>query len=728
TKPGQNLCRTVPGGTTENGISPDALKELKMPDLLLEIGTEEIPAAYLRPALIELKDKAAALLDDSRLAHGEVETAATPRRLVLYIRDAAEHQAAVTREVKGPAARVAFKEDGQPSPAAMGFARSQGVDVDRLEVRSVEGGEYVFAVIADAGTDAVSLLEQRLPGLISGLYFPKMQRWGDGELRFARPIRWLTVLFGDRVLDFSLDGLRSGNISYGHRFLAPERFTLSSPDKYWEEMSSRYVIVRQDERKDIIRKGAVHLAKEFQGEAVLDADLLDEVTFLVEYPTPFAGGFEPDYLCLPREVLISVMRKHQKFFPVAGGGENLLPLFIAVRNGLEEGLDTVREGNVKVLKARLSDARFFYDEDRKTRLEDRVASLGRVTFQEKLGSLQAKTERIRRLTRIIAEIAELSPEHTVYADRASLLCKADLVTNMVYEFPELQGSMGREYALQEGEPLETAVGIYEHYLPRFAGDSTPSTMVGAAVALADRLDTLAGFFGIGIRPTGSQDPYALRRSGNGTIRILLDAKLRVHLHTLLHEAFRGYGEDLGRPPVKFRKEETELVQSLYEFLGERLSAVLSEEGYAYDTIAAVLAVPYDDPVDARERTVVLEQWRKSPEFPALATAIKRVDSILKDFIGTEVREDLFQSEEEKALCRALSYVEGQADALLVETPADYDQVMGLLLSLCNSINDFFDHVMVMAKEEDIRQNRLSLLYRLQQLFREVADFGRLVLE
>jgi glycyl-tRNA synthetase beta chain len=699
-----------------------------MPNLLLEIGTEEIPAAYLKPALVEFKDKAVVLLDDNRLAHGQVETAATPRRLVLYVHDVAEHQAAITREIKGPAARVAFKEDGQPGPAAAGFARSQGVDVDQLETRNIEGSEYVFAVIADAGTDAVPVLEQKLPELISGLYFPKMQRWGNSELRFARPIRWLMSLFGGRVLNFRLNGLQSGNTSYGHRFLSPEPFALPEAEKYWEEMASRYVIVRQDERKAVIRKGAEHLAAEFQGETVLDADLLDEVTFLVEYPTPFAGGFDPEYLCLPREVLISVMRQHQKFFPVAGGGDNLLPLFIAVRNGLEEGLDTVREGNVRVLKARLFDARFFYDEDRKVKLEDRVVSLERVTFQEKLGSLQAKTERIRRLTGIIAEIAELSPEHKLYADRSALLCKADLVTNMVKEFPELQGSMGREYALQEGEPLEVAVGIYEHYLPRFAGDSTPSTMVGAALALADRLDTLAGFFGIGIKPTGSQDPYALRRSGNGVVRILFDAGLRVHLHTLLHEAFRGYGENLGQPSVKFRKEETELVQSLYEFLGERLSAILSEEGYACDTIAAIMAVPYDDPVDARERADALGLWRKSPEFSILAAAVKRVDSILKDFIGTEVKEELFQSEEEKALCRAFSYVEEEIGPLLMETPVDYDRVIGSLLSLCNPINDFFDHVMVMVKEEDICQNRLSLLYRLQQLFREIADFSKLAIE
>ncbi|MCS7309678.1 MAG: glycine--tRNA ligase subunit beta, partial [Armatimonadetes bacterium] len=489
-----------------------------MADLLLEIGTEELPAGVVEDALAQLQQAVTHRLQEARIDFGEVQTFGTPRRLILLLHDVAPSQTDVIREVRGPAANVAFDAQGNPTPAALGFARKQGVDVSELEVVHTPQGDYVMAKVFERGKSTVEVAAQVFPEVIRSLTFPKMMRWGSGNLRFCRPIRWLLALYGGEVVSFDLDGIRSGNRSRGHRFLAPEEFEVHTPEELFQQLEARYVLYDHRRRRQSIREQAERLAEQVGGCILWDDALLDEVTHLVEYPTALLGRFDPQFLSLPEPILVTAMKKHQRFFAVTDAQGKLLPYFVAVRNGDDRHLDIVREGNERVLTARFNDAHFFYERDRQQPLEAFVGDLGRIVFQEKLGTMADKTVRLRRMAMELAEQAGVEP---ALADRAAFLCKADLATEVVMELPALQGVMGREYALLSGEPQAVAQAIAEHYQPRFAGDALPESALGRLLAVCDRVDTLAGYVGaLEIVPTGSGDPFGLRRAAQGVVQIL----------------------------------------------------------------------------------------------------------------------------------------------------------------------------------------------------------------
>jgi glycyl-tRNA synthetase beta chain len=593
-------------------------------DLLLEIGTEEIPAKFLPAALKQLGELGTALFKENRLVYQSISTFATPRRIVLLVKGLAEEQEGAVKKIKGPAAKAAFDQEGNPTKAALGFARGQGVDVETLKVETVEGGQYVFAVKVEESKPAVDVLPELMLKLTGSLTFPKSMRWGDREIRFARPIRWLISLYGDQKIDFNLDGIRPDFFTYGHRFLSQGRLEINSIDDYFLKLEQGFVLLDQDRRREEIRQQITVVAQEQGGEVLIDPALLEEVTFLVEYPTALYGRFEEDYLKLPKEVLITSMREHQKYFPVVNSEGKLLPLFITVRNGGKEYLDIVRAGNEKVLRARLADAKFFYEEDQNEPIANKVERLKQIVFQESLGTVYEKIERVVELSSFLAKRLDLNEQLRHSIKRAAWLAKADLVTNMVYEFPELQGVMGREYASLSGETPEVAKGIFEHYLPRNAEDLLPQTMVGTIVSIADKMDTISGCFGIGIIPSGSQDPYALRRQAQGIIYILLGTELDLSLQTIISQAVGRY-----KAENRLKRPEEQVKSEIMDFFLQRIRYIFTSRGVSPDLVEAVLAVSGDKPIDAWKRVKALTKFRETLGFSDLLAAFNRVNNLAK---------------------------------------------------------------------------------------------------
>lgn len=689
-----------------------------MKDFLLEIGTEEMPARFVGPALEQLKDLAGNLLRDKRIGFGRVQTLGTPRRMAVYIAGLSEIQEPLVKEVKGPALKVAYTPAGEPTPAALGFARSHGVDIKDLVVKPVGPVEYVFAVKREEGGPTKAVLAEISPELVNGLHFPKPMRWGDLEFRFARPIRWILALYGREVVSFSLAGVQSGSITYGHRFLSKGAITITDPGDYFEKIRKAFVIADPVERKETIAGQVQEVARAEKGVAGKDEELLDEVTNLLEYPFAFSGSFDQSYLRIPKEVLITAMREHQRYFPVTAPDGSLLARFIAVRNGVSEHIETVRAGNEKVLRARLADAAFFWDEDQKTSLEERVPALKKIVWQESLGTVYDKVERITSLALHITEslgAGEVLP----VVGRASRLAKADLVTNMVYEFPELQGVMGREYALKSGEPPEVARGIFEHYLPRFAGDMLPSTMVGRILSLADKFDTLTGCFAVGIQPTGSQDPYALRRQALGICNIILDGGLVLSVREIAAGAYGGYA---GKVSLKVGRES--VLSELEEFFRQRIRGLLIERGYAYDIVDAVLAAGADDILGVLMRADAIGRFREEPAFDAVITAYNRANNLSKKYAGAGVLPDLLQNPAEKDLYQRLAGVRQEVENLLEKR--DYSGALRRMAVLREPVDNFFNAVMVMVDDESIRNNRLALLKSVAVLASPLADLGKVV--
>ncbi|HHW55063.1 MAG: glycine--tRNA ligase subunit beta [bacterium] len=689
-------------------------------DLLLEIGTEEIPARFMPATLEQLKTKAQERLAEARLDFSRVQVTGTPRRLVLHVHDLADRATDLELEIKGPPKKVAFDAEGKPTKAALGFARNQGIEVSDLVVKEVEGGEYVFACVRDEGQPAKELLSQLLPDLILSITFPKTMRWGDGDLRFARPIHWLLALLGEEVIPFSLAGVESGRETYGHRFLSKGPISIGAPGEYYEKIREHYVIVDPEERKRQIRKQCEELARQHGGKVLWDEDLLEEIIYLVEYPTALVGSFKADYLDLPMEVVITPMKEHQRYFPLADPAGELLPLFITVRNGTAENLEIVREGNEKVLQARLADAKFFYEEDKKVPLADRVERLKNIVFLEGLGSIYDKVERVRELALFIVEELGLEEPVRSLVDRTVLLSKADLTTNMVYEFDELQGVMGREYALLDGENPVVAQGIYEHYLPRFAGDELPQTMVGNIASIADKLDSICGCFGIGIIPTGSADPYALRRQAYGIVNILLGADLNLELSSLVDCGLNIYRR------LSILKEDLQGVrEQILDFFAARIKNACRDRGAAYDSIDAVLAVGFDNVAQLWNRLEAVEKSRRQPEFPSFIAMFNRVHNLARQAAGTEpCNPALFQEEAEKELYASYQELIPQLEEALAGQ--EYTKVLEKLFTLQPAIDRFFDDVLVMAKEEEIKNNRLALLREIDKLFLSLADFSKIV--
>ncbi|ATW28853.1 glycine--tRNA ligase subunit beta [Candidatus Formimonas warabiya] len=688
-------------------------------DLLFEIGTEEIPARFMASALKQMKELGESSLKEARLAFSHIHVYGTPRRLALLVEGLAEKQADVQEEVKGPSEKAAFDGEGNPTKAVLGFARGQGVEVKDLAIKETPAGKYVFATKKAAGQGAETVLPGILLNLVHKLYFPKPMRWGDLEMRFARPIRWMVALFGNEVLPVEVEGLKAGRESRSHRFLGQGIVELASPDQYIPKLKENYCIVDQNERKQLIWQQIQETAGKSGGQVLPDDELLEEVTYLLEYPTALCGGFEEKYLALPKEVLITPMREHQRYFPVLKEDGSLLPKFITVRNGLAEHLDIVTAGNEKVLKARLADAEFFYTEDLKKNLADHVPKLESIVFHERLGSLYAKVERVQKLAEYIGQQLGFSPEEIRDTRRAAYLSKADLVTNVVYEFPELQGIMGEYYARHAGENTAVSTAIREHYQPRFAGDMVPQSRVGTAVALADKLDSIVGFFGMNIQPTGSQDPYALRRQALGMVHTILHHNLEISLPYLVRKAYQLLQEQ-----VVFPQDEQKTLSDILAFFKQRMDNVLTEAGIRYDVINAVLAADLDHLSEIRRKAVAISEFRESTEFHQLITGFTRAANLAKNAVKNDVRPDSFTYEEETCLYQEFLKVKEKADAYIGRK--DYQKALGAVADLREPIDHFFTAVMVMVDDTDIKENRLALLKQIADYVTGIADLSQLV--
>jgi len=693
---------------------PPPLKGGGVEDLLLEIGTEEIPARFIPRALEDLAASARASLEARRLTHGEVSTFGTPRRLVLAVRGIVAQQPDLASEVTGPPARAAYGPDGVLTKAGAGFAKGQGVDPKDLYVKATPKGEYLAAIRREAGRPAAAILREELPGWILGLRFQKSMRWGDGDLRFVRPLHWVLALFGGEVLEFDLDGLKSGHRSRGHRFLAPGEFEVRDLADYLVKIRAAMVIVDPSERRDSIRRQVEEAGRATGGAAVVDVELLEHVTNLVEWPVAVCGGFEPEFLAVPAEVLVTAMRSHQKYFTVVDAAGKLLPWFITISNMQSADMGQIRAGNERVLRARLSDARFFWEEDLKIPLRGRVAGLGSVVYQEKLGTYLEKVERVKELARWLARESDGATEQD--AERAAFLCKADLVTGMVGEFPELQGVMGRHYALHAGEKPAVAEALLEAYLPRFAGDALPQSALGAIISVADRMDTICGIFGIGMAPTGSEDPHALRRHTLAVINILAERAWPIHLRSLVEFAILALSGKHTSPPEQLRA-------GVLEFFRGRIENLHTAGGAPVDVVRAVLSAGFDRLPEVRRRIDALDEIRRREDFAPLAVTFKRVANIVPPGFEGEVDAALCTDPVERDLAQAATAARADVDALVLGR--DYRGALGRIAELRPVVDRFFDGVMVLADDPKVRDNRLALLAAVAALFANLADFKQL---
>lgn len=681
---------------------------------LLEIGTEEIPARMAPGGVAELEARFRKECESLRLPIDGVRTAVTPRRLILVVRSIPQRQEDIVEDVVGPPAAVAFK-DGQPTKAAEGFARREGVELSALSIVETPKGPYVSARKHIQGRPVGALLSEALPRLLASMPWPKAMRWGRGGQPFVRPVHWIVALLGSEIVPFEFAAVKSGRTTYGHRFMAPQGITVTGPDALLSTLKRAHVLVDPEERRAIIKEQVAALGSAGGGRAIADDGLIEEVTHLVEWPHLTRGTFDASFLELPREVLVTSMRSHQRYFALESADGTLLNHFLVASNTLARDMGLVTRGNERVLAARLSDAKFFFAEDRKRSLEEYVEPLSQRIFLAGLGTVREKAGRLVSLAGAVA--ASCAPGAATLAERAALLCKADLATHMVGEFPDLQGVMGREYARLAGEPEEVAVAIFEHYQPRFAGDAVPASDAGAIVAVADKIDSIVGCFGLGLIPTGTQDPYALRRGALGVINIFLDRGWSLPLRELIDHAIRAYDGRL-------KRSAAEVTDDVVEFFRGRLRSMLQSD-CATDVIEAVLATPDDVIVDLVAKVHALSSLRAREDFEPLAMAFKRVMNITKgQQIGPDgPAADLLESDQERTLLAETRRIGGEADRLLARR--DFDGVLEALAQLKPSVDAFFDHVMVMVDDDAVRQNRLALLGEIRALFGNIADFGRI---
>ncbi len=686
-------------------------------DFLLEIGMEEIPARFVRDAAQQLESKISAWLQESRLAYNTIHAYATPRRLAIHIEGLAEKQDDVAEEVKGPAKKIAQDDQGQWSKAALGFARSQGVDPADLFFKELNSVEYVYAVKSSKGVSALQLLQEGLSEKITHLHFPKNMRWGNKELKYVRPIRWLIALLGEAIIPLEIAGIDSDRISRGHRFLGSE-VSIPSPAAYRETLRQQYVIVDIDERKQLITDQIHSMAEEKSWTIAVQEDLLEEVLFLVEYPTALYGSFDPAFLNIPQEVLITSMREHQRYFPVLDEKGQLLPYFVTVRNGNETSIDQVARGNEKVLRARLSDAKFFYEEDQRLDISAALQRLESIVFHEELGSIADKVRRFEAIAVKLSSLLGVDDTTAQHTQRAAHICKFDLVSQMVYEFPELQGVMGEDYARKLGEPEVVAQAINEHYQPRFSGDNSPATLAGAMVSIADKIDTIVGCFSIGIIPTGSQDPYALRRQAAGIVQIMMDHSLSITLDQLFDLTMQVHeGAQL------LKRDREQLKKELLEFFGLRVKNVLSEHA-KYDVVDAVMAAGVSDVGSAVKRTKALAVFVQQEDAKVTVESFNRVSNLAAKTDDDNVQEALLAEAQEAALFKAWTTVHSEYAAL--RESGSEQEALNALAQLKEPITSFFDNVMVMAEDTQVRQNRLNLLKRIAADLSLYADFQKLV--
>jgi glycyl-tRNA synthetase beta chain len=687
-------------------------------DLLFELGTEELPPTSLLSLSTALARNVEQGLEQAGLAYGTMQPYATPRRLALLITDLAGSQPDKVIEKRGPALKAAYTDDGIPTKAAEGFARGCGTTVDQLGTMSTEKGEWLSFKQEAKGAKTTALMPGILEKALLALPIPKKMCWGASPVEFVRPVHWLVLIYGSDVIETELLGLSSGRSTFGHRFHHPDTIELSRPDQYLRKLREEgKVLADFSERQSKLHRQALGAAESVGGSALIEAELLDEVTALVEWPVAVAGSFDERFLALPSEVLITTMQSHQKYFPVEDGSGKLLPYFITISNVDSSNPDAVRQGNERVIRPRLTDAEFFWNQDRKTTLESRAVSLSNIVFQNRLGTMADKAHRVERVAEQIAD--ELQADAAL-AKHAAILAKADLLTEMVGEFPTLQGIMGRHYALADGEPPEVAAAIEEHYLPKQSGGELPGTPTGQILALADKIDTLTGIFSIGLIPSGDKDPYALRRAALGVLRILIEQELDLELPVLLDFSLHQYGHEHSHDDTKL---------AVYTFILERLKGYCLDRGYSPAQFDAVCAVQPPRPLDFELRLKAVKQFSAFPEAESLAAANKRIRNILRksgtDETALEVdAAHLAEPAEQKLFAES----SGAAEAIepLVEA-RDYTAALRRLAALRDAVDAFFDQVLVMDEDPARRQNRLALLARLEAIFLQIADISKLQL-
>jgi len=679
-------------------------------DLLFEIGAEEIPAGFMPNILGQLKTLAETKLNDAHLPFESIATYGTPRRLALIVKGLADTSAEISERHKGPSASIAYDADGNPTKAAIGFARGKGLDVADLVV---EDG-YIYAETKTAGVPAKDIVTDMLPQLITGLNFPKSMHWGNLDAKFVRPVRWLVALLDEEVIPVEFATVKSGNVTRGHRFLGADEITIKNAASYVDTLEENFVMVDQDARRELISKQLHDMAASKNASIVWDDDLLEEINYLVEWPTALCGGFEESYLALPDAAIITPMKDHQRYFPLVDQDGKLLPMFLTVRNGSDHSIEVVQAGNERVLRARLDDAKFFFNEDRKKPLIDRQDGLTKIVFQEGLGNLADKTERLLTLGRVFSEECELHEDARVVLERATELAKTDLTTGMVTEFTELQGVMGKEYALLDGESPEVAEAIFEQYLPRFAGDVLPQTEAGKVLSIIDKIDNIVATFSRGLIPTGSQDPYALRRQTIGILNILLNSEWNISLRPIIVESMNL----LNVPADK----QDELLGQVEEFITLRLKNIFLDREVPHHVIDLLLSNNELSVADA-EGLVKALLANRIDENVELVQAFTRMYNLVKDVTYTGVDESLLKEEAERALYQmATKASEASIDAW---DKNDYDAVVAVPATLVPAINKFFEDVMVMDKDEAIKANRLQLVRLAYSVMAIIGDISAL---
>lgn len=693
-------------------------------DALFEIGCEEIPAAYLSGAIRQFRELVEKHLSQERLSVGSIATYGTPCRLAAVISDVASSQPDLEREIKGPPADQAFDADGNPTKAAIGFARARGVPVESLVVRDTPRGAFAFATFTESGRPAADVLTEVFPRVVRELRFPKMMRWGSGRFRFVRPIRWLVALLGTALLDVEIEGLRARNTSMGHRTLAPAPLVIDSPGAYLTGLRDAFVMVDQNERRAAVLHGVKAAAEEAGGQARIDDDLLTEITHLLEWPTPVCGAFDEEYLSLPEDVLVMVMRKDQKYFPVEDAQGSILRKFVMVRDGGKENLAGVRAGNERVLRARLADAAFYFEEDSKGSFERWQTELKRVIFLEGAGSMHEKAQRIMCMATWLCHQLSAPLDVEAAALRAAEICKTDLVSRMVTEptFADLQGIMGAHYALVWGESEACAAAVREHYLPASAGGPLPGTPAGQIVSIADKIDNIAACHLLGEEPSGTEDPHALRRQAQAIVSVIVEKELRVSPRELVDEALAALSS------IEPAVSADEARERMLTLLDQRLEAVLEDAGVEYDIIRAILHSPHDDIADAAHRATFLSEKRKEwAAFGDVVIAATRVANIVRpaDVPDTDYAPELFVQEQERALHEAFAPDLGaHREGRLAD---DYEALLGRIYQRKPVIDAYFDHVRVVIEEDErLRDNRLRLLRSLDDTFRRLADFTQIV--
>jgi len=687
-------------------------------ELLLEIGSEEIPAGFIGPALKNMQNSMAEKLAGLELQYESIETAATPRRLTICVNGLVSQQPDREEEFLGPAKKAAFDQENKPTKAAVGFARSKGAEVEDLQVVDTPKGQYVMLLRHRKGEETENLLPGLLKDIVTGLPFPKSMRWGEGSTSFARPIHWLLALYGDRVIDFQVGDIKSGATTRGHRFMAPGVIEVRNFSQYIDVLRQNHVLADISERREAVIEEIRKAASEqsgVEGARILeDEELIDTVSNLVEYPHGVCGKFETRFLELPDDVLITSMREHQKYFCVTDKSGMLLANFVAVNNTHVPDKNLAAEGHQRVLRARLEDALFFFKDDRKRKLEDRVKDLSGIIFQAKLGTMLEKTERVTKLSGLLAH--KLAPEYSAKTERAATLAKADLLTAMVNEFPSLQGVMGRDYASLDEEVPEVATAILEHYLPVRAGGNLPAEIPGALVGIADRLDTVSGCFGIGQVPTGTTDPFGLRRLVLGMLHIIESQNFTLSLSEAVEAALQLYGE-------KLTEDRKTALSMILDFIKGRFVNDLTGKGVPGSAVEAVTSVVFDDVVDCRARIDALTAIRNQPAFTVLAAAFKRVMNIIKGYHPSDIKVELLHEPAEQNLYEVFQDVQNKTKPLL--EVKEYNRALDVILQMKEPVDVFFDEVMVMSEDEGLKQNRLNLLCAISGLFLQVGDFSKM---